>query len=255
MRFAEVTRSNVRNMAETIRGLKAAPCLAEAAHQWATLCYREFEGSLPLVRVFATLDYGLLPKSNKAFVRSVAEAHQVQHLLNDKTPVLSLLGTRGVTAEWNDRTRSRGHTGIPLVSAHFIQSIPMVARLLKELGLELEWISRQDSSAIASTLGGSLAGLFFVSDASTATDAQGRHIIPARDFVASHGIKTVFGIGGAYIGGTIVVLILFTSESFDKAQAATLMPLINVFKAATTSLVVAERIFPALDSSLLEASR
>ncbi len=62
--------------------------------------------------------------------------------------VLSLLGTRGEDMRWNDRRNSQGHVGIPLVSADFIDAIPMMSRLLKELGLDLNWIASDDTESI-----------------------------------------------------------------------------------------------------------
>ncbi|HEX6739524.1 MAG TPA: hypothetical protein VF310_14695, partial [Vicinamibacteria bacterium] len=127
----------------------------------------------------------------------------------------------------------------------FVESIPMIARLFKELGLQLDWIDKQDTAIVANVLGGNLAGLFHVPDARSALDHKGRHIIAAQDFVASHGVKTVFGMGGGYLNGTLMAIVFFTHEAIDKAQATNFMPLVNVFKAATTDLVMKERIFAA----------
>ena len=41
------------------------------------------------------------------------------------------------------------------------------------------------------------------------TIAAGRKIIAAQDFVAAHGVSSVFGIGGAYSTGQMVVIVLF----------------------------------------------
>ena len=51
---------------------------------------------------------------------------------------------------------------------------------------------------------GRTAGLFFVEDASRATDHHGRKIIAAQEFVDTYRVKAVFGIGGAYVAGQIV---------------------------------------------------
>lgn len=63
---------------------------------------------------------------------------------------------------------------------------------------------------------GGFNGVFYVDDASSARDAQDRLIIAARDFVAEHGVKTVFGMGGAYPDGTLLVIIVFAREHLTR---------------------------------------
>ena len=75
----------------------------------------------------------------------------------------------------------------------------MISRLLKELGVPLDWVDGHDSSMIEKTMARS-AGLFFVEDASEATDQEGRKIIAAQDFVSQYGVKGVFGIGRGVCG-------------------------------------------------------
>src|SRR5512144_2112177 len=99
---------------------------------------------------------------------------------------------------WNDRRNSQGHVGIPLATSDFIEAIPMMSRLLKELGMGLDWIDSNDTSMVARALGSS-SGLFYVPDAALEIDAKGRKVIAGQDFVKTHGVKTVFGMGGAFI--------------------------------------------------------
>ena len=164
-------------------------------------------------------------------------------MLNDRTVILSLLGTRGRESEWNDRRTSQGHAGIPLASAEFIDSIPMVSRLLKELGAGIDWIDKEDTKIVVRTKG-NMAGVFFVLDAKTATDHQGRKIISAQDFVEEYGVKTVFGFGGLYgVGNTFITTIFFSNETLERWQVEQLMFFINMFKSATTVLVLQGKIF------------
>ena len=159
----------------------------------------------------------------------LARAKEIRPLLLPQTPVLSLLGTRGVKTAWNDRRLSEAHVGIPLVSLSFVDSIPMISRLIRELDSKFEWLGN-DEQFVQKVLGGGSAGLFFVDDARTAVDAQGRRVIAARDFVRDNDIKTVFGIGRNFGQGAMFVQILFLRELVPRARALKLMPLANAFR-------------------------
>jgi hypothetical protein len=152
-------------------------------------------------------------------------------------------GTCGERTAWRDRHNSRGHIGIPLASVDFIDRIPMMSRLLKELGLDLDWIDSRDTEIVAKTMG-SMAGVFHVADAKTAVDVKGRSIIAAQDFVNAHNVVTVFGLGGGYlIGATFITSIVFTREMLTKNQAQKFLPLVNEVKTSTTRLVSRGSIF------------
>ena len=51
--------------------------------------------------------------------------------------------------------KSKEHMGIPLISSAFVGAIPMISRLLKELGVPLDWIDSHDSEIIKKTVGSS----------------------------------------------------------------------------------------------------
>lgn len=215
---------------------RGCACLAQAAQNLTDVLYAQYSQSIVLVRMFATIPFRDLPPANHAFVTNLAQAHDIMHLMADDTPVLSLLGTHGARHAWNDRRKSVGHVGIPLASAAFVDRIPMMSRLLKEVGLSLDWIDSRDITIMLSALGRT-AGVFHVQNATTAVDQQGRKIIAAQDFVAANQVKTVFGLGGGYVTNRVfVVLIVFCREEVTKSQAALFMPLITTFKANTTSL-------------------
>ena len=57
-----------------------------------------------------------------------------------------------------DRTRSKGHAGIPLASAGFM------SRLLKQLDMDLNWIDNNDTELFKHALG-RMTGTFYVKDA------------------------------------------------------------------------------------------
>src|SRR5215831_20207488 len=158
------------------------------------LVYTHFAESAILARVYVTVPFAALPPPTQAFVQALPGAAAA---LTGTTPVLSLVGTQGQKVDWNDRRKSKQHGAIPLISAEFVDGIPMIARLLQELGVPLDWIDSHDAQRIVTTIAKAV-GLFFVEDAAQATDQQGRKVIPAQDFVSAYGVKSVFGTGGAY---------------------------------------------------------
>ena len=172
--------------------------LEDAAQHYMSILYDELKESIILTRLFATIPFKDLPKSNKEFVMTLAHTSGIVKMLKDETLILSLFGTRGAKPEWNDRHKSKGHVGIPLASSDFIDRIPMMSRLLKQLGAGIDWIEETDTRLVAKTFK-SMSGVFYVKDAETEVDNKGRKIIAAQDFVKEEKVKTVFGIGGGYL--------------------------------------------------------
>jgi hypothetical protein len=192
--------------------------------------------------VFLTVPYAKLPTVNRGWVRNLAAGAGVEAELKDTTPVLSLVGTYGAEVDWCDRRKSRGHVGIPLVSSSFVSSIPMICRLLQELGVHLDWIDEGDTSIVTKKMG-NMAGAFHVGDARTAVDQRGRKIIPAQDFVQDYRVKSVFGLGGAYVGGSLIVIIVFWRDEVERRLVERFLPIVSSFKGKTMPLVGANKIF------------
>jgi hypothetical protein len=188
-----------------------------------------------LARVFLTVRFDALPVEVRTFVENLAKSASRAERLRGLAPVLSLVGTRGQEASWNARGDSRGHQGIPLISSSFVGAIPMISRLFRELGVPLHWIDSDDAQRIAAAVGRS-AGLFFVPDAETAVDDHGRKIIAAQDFVATSGVKTVFGTGGAYAHGQILVTVL-CRDRVPPATAEQFLRLADLFKGQTAAAI------------------
>lgn len=242
--FNTISGSELSALQERVRKeVKGLGSLEQAAQKYTDIFYETLREATVLVRLFATIPYGELPTAIQAFVDKLAASQGITDLVNDRMLVLTLLGTRGAAPAWNSRIQSKGHIGIPLASADFIDRIPMMSRLLKELGLDLSWIDSGDSDIVAKTFG-KMAGVFYVPVAKTTVDHKGRLIIAAQDFVAAHKVTTVFGLGGGYLtSSTFITNIVFTSESVEKRRAESFMPLVNEFKTATMSLVSLGKIF------------
>jgi hypothetical protein len=236
-KMSDATLSYFKDLQDQVSsGVSGVGSFEEAAQLYTESIYRAFKDSIVLVRLFVTVPYGELPTFNKNFVNSLSASKGISDLVNDQTLVLSLSGTSGEKTEWNERTKSDGHVGIPLVSSTFVDAIPMISRLLGQLGLGLEWIDRTDTQMVMEQMG-SMSGLFYVSDAATEVDQKGRKVIVAQDFVSANGVRTVFGFGSGYEGmKTFSVMILFLRETLDKAKAEQVASTMASFRDSTVDL-------------------
>jgi hypothetical protein len=243
MKIEQATSHTVADLwSEVEPRIVAAGFLDEGAQSLTAGLYDHFQESVVLARVFVTIPYSELPHVNQQFVKEVAESANAVSELKETTPVLSLVGSYGQQDDWRDRHLSKGHIGIPIVSSSFIAAIPMLSRLLKELGVPVGWVDSHDSEMIVSAIG-STTGLFFVEDAVNAKDADGRHIIAARSFVKDHKVRSVFGIGGAYPTGEIAFIVTFCRSQFPRSIAERFLTLAAYFIGKTAALVERGMIF------------
>lgn len=243
MKFADVDSASWTSTLDDLRiRIRDCASLERAAQQIACVMHENFSESTVLARVYTTVKHSELPAEAGTFVRSLAEQAGDTSRVTDATPVLALLGSHGIEEAWCDRRRSEGHKGIPLLSGAFVDAIPMLARLLRELGIDLSWLDEAPEVVTRRLLGG-FNGLFYVHDATTARDARGRPIIPAADFVAKYGVKTVFGTGGFYPDGTLVVCIVFTRETLARSTVERLASLISMVKGETFGVARSRRFF------------
>jgi hypothetical protein len=240
MKISDATDSTIAELRGRLEAsATSASVLEDAAQETVNALREHFADSVTLARAFVTVPFSELPSSNQQFVRNLASDAPE---LGPATPVLSLVGSSGSQANWCDRRKSEGHVGIPLVSSSFVGAIPMISRLLKELGIPLNRVDTWDSDIIIKTIGRS-AGVFYVSDAANSVDQEGRKVIAAQDFVAEHSIKSVFGFGGAYLDGKILVIVLFCQEFVDRSSAEQLSTLVDQFKVRTDALAQSGAIF------------
>jgi hypothetical protein len=213
-----------------------------ASQTFANTLYDELATSMVLLRVFATVPYGSLPNRERTFALEAARARGRGEEVQNETTVVTLLGTRGKRGGWNDRYLSKRHLAIPLTSASFIQTIPMVSRLMSDMGTGLEWVEKQHLNMVVKTTG-RMARVLYVEDAATAMTADGFKVVPDQDFVEDHGVQTVLGLGGAYLNRTIVAILLFTNELIPQDRVEKFMPLVHGFKVATMKVVMKGQFF------------
>lgn len=243
MKIEQATSATITELwADTLPRVKQAQRLEEAAQVLAEALHTQFSDSVVVTRIFLTVPFGDLPKDNKEFVQNLSESAGAADALKSDTPVLSLIGTHGQEPDWCDRRKSKGHVGIPLISADFVGAIPMISRLLKEFGVPLDFLDSHDPGILVETIG-KKTGLFFVEDTAKATDAQGRKIIAAQDFVSEHNVKSVFGLGGAYDSGQLFVIVLFCSDRISRSTAEDFITLASLFQSQTNGLASKQSIF------------
>jgi hypothetical protein len=235
---------------ETIEAeVMACTHLDAAAQVFCDRFYETFLDFAVLTRMFGTVPLGELPPADRAFAATFLDKGGTKPIFESQTPVLTLMGTRGVEPAWCARELSRDHRAIPLLSNDFIDGIPMIARLLGEIGFPRLSSSPAGWQFVTRDIV-DVNGLFFVGDARTTTDERGRHIIPSFAFVERYGIKSVFGFGGPYSAtSTFLTTIIFTRQLIPRNTAGRFVQLIAKFKAATVALVDARALFSAPASS------
>lgn len=211
---------------------ESSSTICAAAQRLTDEVFNALDGSAVLARFYVTERYGDLPDAVRQFALDIAQKRGVGHELRDGTPVLALAGTTGKEIAWCDRNRSQRHLAIPLTSSSLVDAIPMVAALLQQMGVGIDWLDKEDPYVDVST--NRLGGNFYVRDASQATDLQGRKLIPAAEFVMKYDVRTVFGLGNAYADGRIGVLIVFCRDIVPEDAVSRLQPTVDVFVASTT---------------------
>ena len=219
------------------RDMEGSANLEEAAQRFTDILFEEFRESSVLVRVFASAPFGKLPQRERDFVVRLATSRGAESELQSRTRVICLLGTRGIRERWNDRRLSQGHLAVPLVSASFVKTIPMISRLMTDLGTGIPWIEKQTSLLVVKSMG-RMAQLLYVEDAATAETRDGFKIVSAQDFVSTQHVKTVLGLGGSYPNQTFVAIAIFSKETIPQTQAEKFMPLVNTLKTSTMPLVM-----------------
>jgi hypothetical protein len=215
--------------------------LLVASQKFASIVYDELDGSVVFLHVFATVPVSSFPERERKFTLDIALARGCSDEVHNKTTVVTLLGTRGRHSEWNDRYLSGQHLAIPLTSTSFIKTLPMVSRLMSDMGTEFEWVQQQRMNMMVKTIG-RMTRVLYVEDTATARTDDGFQVVPEADFVRDDGVWTVLGLGEAYLNRTIVAILLFTNELIPQDRVERFMPIVYGFKVATMNAVMKRRI-------------
>tara|TARA_B100000315_G_scaffold231367_1_gene242632 strand:+ start:2393 stop:3127 length:735 start_codon:yes stop_codon:yes gene_type:complete len=184
------------------------------------------ETAFALVRFFKTHPYSKLPQDLQSFASEVLakEGHttsesESQNSEHNKIQCLTLLGTRGDQEVWNSRETSEGHQAIPLCSDNFVQSIPMISGVIKQLGLKISDVVKPDTSIQIENQTRKY-NIFHV------PEARGSALIPAQqEFVIPFGIQSVIGFGGLLPSKNVFVTIIFSKIKISQDVALLFKPL------------------------------
>lgn len=186
---------------------------------------KQGESDLVLSRVYHSFDYSLLPSPLQSVAKEVWGESAKE---NNK--FITLMGTYGKELNWQDRHLSKGHRAI-LLNRETLKSIPMVSRLIQQIGFDIGTIIGEKSGGIEFEGISGTFGVFYVSP------ALGSAYIPAQDFVEKYQVKSVIGTGVMLPQGDISIYIGFTKAPVSNEVAANLAPLMSLFWQRAYSLL------------------
>ncbi|MGB0596824.1 MAG: response regulator [Rubripirellula sp.] len=151
-----------------------------------------------LVRIFHTERFDALEPE----LQAVAQAVVPNQPLKPQTRCLVLRGTTGIKREWNDPKQSRGHRVIPLPSVQAVKELPMIQRMMQELGIEVgKLLDSSDDPLIRE----SYSSVFHI------PDAKGSEYLPAQEnFVIPNEIRSVVGFGELMPTGDMFAVLCFS---------------------------------------------
>ena len=162
-----------------------------------------------LVRMFITQPFEALDVDDQAFAAGMLGGAPVGQSMK----CLTLLATTGDEPAWNARRTSAGHRALPLPSAEAISRSPMIAQLIRQLGVEVDTLLSPESRLMLDSDQHTF-NVFYVAD------AVGSPVIPAqREFVIPHGIRSVVGFGGLLPSGQLFATILFAKMQIPRDAA------------------------------------
>jgi two-component system NtrC family sensor kinase len=172
---------------------------------------RDAEGGRECVmaRFYKTHAYGDLPAELQAFARGALEGAEPSPDLQ----CLALLATAGDAPAWNDRRASRGHQAIPLPSVQMVEQAPMIAELIRAMGMDVRAVVTPHPELVRG-MEGKTFNVFFV------PEALDSPYIPAQGFVRDHGVRSVLGFGGVLVTGEFYAIILFTRVAIPPESSA-----------------------------------
>jgi len=161
-----------------------------------------------LMRFFRTVAYCDLTPHLQEQVCSILKAEPPP-----ATNCLTLLATRGIESDWNDRLASTSHQVIPLVSEKVIEEAPMIVRLVKRLGID---IARIIEPAPGLFLHPKLKryNCMYVPEARGSSD-----IVAQSKFVIPHNIRSVIGFGSLLPTGDMFAVLMFMKVFISRETA------------------------------------
>ena len=228
------------DMLQCGRGLRGAAAEAttvpEAAQSIVDYLYEECghphaARSCALVRFYKTYSLGDLEPRLQTFATARLAGIEPSSTMK----CLTLVATIGQEPKWCDPRQSVGHQAIPLPSAQMVEGAPMIAQLIREMGLEISDVVSPDEQLIQQSAGKSY-NVFHVER------ALGSPYIPAQeDFVKPYGVRSVLGFGGLVGEGDFFAVIMFSRGRIPAASAARFRNIALDVKAVIHPIVVGKR--------------
>ncbi|HUF29568.1 MAG TPA: hypothetical protein VMM77_02815 [Gemmatimonadaceae bacterium] len=196
------------------RVARGAPTVETAARSMVQYLYNTLrepkteERNCALVRFYRTQRFSNLDPE----LREVARALLGAQPASQDFRCLTLLASAGLLPEWNDRRQSLAHRVIPLPTPEVVERAPMIAQLIRQLGLDIESVVAP-SPTLIQELEGKTYNVFHVER------ARGSPYIPAQsEFVVRYGVESVLGFGG--LGGEELFAIILFSKVRVSSEAA-----------------------------------
>jgi hypothetical protein len=213
--------------------------MAGAAQRVVDFFYRELvdERGAPacaLVRFFKTARFDALDADQQEFALKAAGSAA----LEEDVRCLTLLATIGDEPAWCSVEQSRGHRAIPLTSIDVVEQAPMIAQLIKQLGLSVAKVVRPEAGLLLDTESRK-HNVFYVPDA-----LGSPHIVAQEEFVRRYGIASVIGLGGLITTGDMFATILFSKVPISREVA-------DLFGVLGLNLKIA--ILPMINRSLMRS--
>lgn len=187
-----------------------------------------------LVRFFKTSRFDALDDDQQEFALKTAGSAT----LDEDVRCLTLLATVGDQPAWNSPEQSRGHRAIPLTSIDMVEQAPMIAQLIKQLGLSAAKVVRPEAGLILDTESRK-QNVFYVPRA-----LGSPHIVAQEEFVRPYGIASVVGLGGLITNGDMFALIIFSKVPISREVA-------DLFGVLGLNLKIA--ILPMINRTLLRS--
>lgn len=162
---------------------------------------------------------GKLPQEMRAKAEKIVGAQPGEQ---GQLACLTLLASAGDLEPWNDRRASGGHAVIPLESVKVVERAPMIAQLIRQMGLDIGAVL-DPSDELMLEAEQRAYNVFHV------PHALGSAFIPAQDFVKQHKVESVLGFGGLLPSGDLFSVILFSRAPITRQTA-------NLFRTVALSV-------------------
>jgi hypothetical protein len=215
----DLTHFRLSDMIVVGRELRAlgqnATSMEEVARRVVNLFYDRFrvhetnQTYCTMVRCFKTHRFDLMPPDLQRLAEMKLDGAPISHELR----CLTLLASRGDLPDWNDRHKSTAHQAIPLPTPDIVEQTPMIARLIRQLGMSVAQIVQPEHDLLVDLEQQSF-NVFHVED------AVGSKYVPAQStFVKPYGVKSALGFGGMLPSGELFSIVMFSKVRITRETA------------------------------------